>query len=765
VIDFTYFLKITVQLLFIGLFLAACSTNQTHSTAPGSTEDSDTPAESTADTSVAGDASVQDASLNQDTSSDASDSTRAEALLGQMTLEEKVDYIGGYQSFYIRSVPRLDIPEIRMSDGPMGCRNYGPSTAYPGGAGLAATFDVDAAEKLGASLGRDCRARGVHILLGPGVNIYRSPLGGRNFEYFGEDPLLAGKIAAAFIRGVQSQGVVATVKHFAANNQEWDRNNISSEVDERALREIYFPAFERAVKEGNAGAVMTAYNLLNGTYCSHHSWLINDVLKGDWAFGGMVMSDWGAVHDAAAAFDGGCDLEMPEGTYMNRETLLPLLEDGTLDESDLDDKVRRILRTIIAAGFLDREQTLEDIPLDDPNSRKTALDTARQSIVLLKNNNGFLPLNRAEIGRIAVIGPNATPAVTGGGGSSYVTPNRTVSLLDGLMKIAPDVEISYHPGVQWTDDTQAAADTEREISALAASADAVVVAVGFGQSANTNSLNEAFAPDWPPQWATLGLAETEGFDHPFDLPPEQIRTVALVAEANLNLVVVVNAGGAVNLNEIIDRAPALLWAWYPGQEGGAAVAETIFGEVNPSGKLPMTFGINYEDYPSAPYYQINDSQRTPYTEGIFVGYRGFDKNNTVPLFPFGFGLSYTRFEYSDLSISSSADGGREVSLTVKNIGDVEGAEVIEVYLSKLSSSVPRPNKELAGFIRMSLMPDESRRVTIPVEARSFAYWDIPSHSWIIEPGKYAILAASSSSDIRLTTTVEHSGDLKYRPRL
>ncbi len=776
VIDYRISLEIAAYVFFAGLLSFSCSSRRESDTIRSSTDEfdthtsrSETPSDKDAadkdtnsdDNAVSDEerGTIGDTGSERDTTSNDAAAERAEALLDQMTLAEKIDYIGGYQSFNIRAVPRLGIPEIKMSDGPMGCRNDGPSTAYPAGIGLAATFDEDMAETVGASMGRDCRARGVHILLAPGVNIYRSPLAGRNFEYFGEDPLLSGKTAAAFIRGVQSQGVLATVKHFAANNQEWDRNNISSEVDERTLREIYFPAFERAIREGEAKAVMTAYNLLNGIYCSHHSQLLKEVLKGDFAFDGMVMSDWGAVHDARAAFEGGCDLEMPAGNFMNLENLLPLFEDGTLSVSDLDDKVRRILRTLIAEGFLDRPQLLSEIPLDDLNSRETALDTARKSIVLIKNENGLLPLRLDTLRRIAVIGPNADPAVTGGGGSSYVTPNRAVSLLDGLLETAPsDLEISYHPGIQETDDPQLAAEAKEAVTTLAASAEVVVVAVGFNQSAASNSAATAFTPNWPPAWAASGYVETEGYDHPFDLPAVQVQTVLLAASVNPNTIVIANGGGAVNLREFVKDIPALLWAWYPGQEGGFALSEILFGDVNPSGKLPITFGENYEDYPSAPYYPINDNGSTPYTEGIFVGYRGFEKNDTPPLFPFGFGLSYTAFEYTDLSVVSLPDGSKEASLTVKNVGDVEGTEVVELYVAAKTSRVQRPIKELAAFARVSLLPKESGRVVLPIEARSFAFYDVPSHSWVIEPGEFEILVGASSTDIRLRATVTHLGD-------
>ena len=704
-----------------------------------------------------------------------------------MTLEEKIAYVGGDRSFYIRAVPRLGIPEIKMADGPAGCRNWGPSTAYPAAIGLAATFDRELAERVGVALGRDCRARGVHVLLAPGVNIQRSPLNGRNFEYLGEDPFLAGTTAAALVRGVQREGVLATVKHFAANNQEWDRNHVSSEVDERTLREIYFPAFERVVREGHVGAVMSAYNLLGGTYCTHDAWLLRDVLKGEWGFTGFVMSDWGAAHDPLATANGGCDLEMPAGEQMSPAALLPLIAQRKVEVATLDDKVRRILATLVAAGFLDRKQQRDDVPRDDPSSAEVALLAARRSLVLLKNTGALLPLDRTRLKRIAVIGPNVDPAVWGGSGSALVTPFHAVSLLEGVRRSAGGVEVVHHPGVRassaavlrgrpfvgpvrqevfagkdlsgkpvavttvdridhvpegaapapgltsehyairWTGvvaapragryqvvtnaddgirvrldgklviddwhDHAPTVDTVQvelaagqhavvveyyqgilgavaqfgfgpeippaetleggaEVTALARGADVVIVGVGFGQSADTNSVRAAYKPFWPPAWARQsGLVEAEDSDRPFALPPAQVETVQLAALANPRTIVVVNAGGAVDLAAFVDRVPALLWAWYPGQEGGRALADVLFGDVSPSGKLPVTFARRYQDYPSAPFYNVDQGGKTPYGEGVFVGYRGFDAAAVEPAFAFGHGLAYTTFDYAD------SDGG------------------------------------------------------------------------------------------------------------
>jgi beta-glucosidase len=815
--------------------------------------------------------------------------SRVDDILRQMTLDEKIDYLGGDRDFYIRGIPRLGVPEIKMSDGPAGCRNWGASTAYPAPVALAATFDETLAERVGRSIGRDCRARGVHILLAPGVNMARSPLGGRNFEYLGEDPFLAGKTAAGFIRGVQGEGVLATVKHFAGNNQEWDRNHISSEIDERTLREIYFPAFERAVHEGGVSAVMTAYNLLNGTYCSHSSWLIRDVLEKQWGFQGFVMSDWSAVHDTLGAVVGGCDLEMPSGRYMNRESL----RTHPIQETAIDEKVRRILRVIARAGFLDRPQPLTDIPLDDPSSVAVALDSARRSVVLLKNATALLPLDRTRIKRIAVIGPNAEPAVVGGFGSAFVTPFHATGLLAGIQQAAPGATVDYHPGVQqpsefgllgrpcfegpvrqavflgrelegepvaitmvdridyrpegglptppapgvpsenfsvrWTGEVAAKASgryrfitntddgvrvfvdqkksiddwvshstktnsaTVRlaagrhtvtveyfqgiggavaqfgfgpevapgafeggaDVTAIARRADVVVVSVGFGQSAESNSVHTAFPGRWPPAWAReKGLVEAEDSDRPFELPPAELETVRLAAAANPRTLVVVDAGGAVDVEKFVADVPALLWAWYPGQEGGRAVADVIFGDVNPSGKLPVTFAKRYADYPSAPYYPLNSGGKTPYTEGIFTGYRGFEASRLAPRFPFGFGLSYTRFEYSDLRATPLPDGSAKVTLEVKNTGPRDGDEIVELYVAPPRESAPRPPKELKGYARVRLARGESKEITLALEPRAFAFWDDRAKNWSVEAGAYEVLAGASSADVRLRATVD-----------
>lgn len=682
---------------------------------------------------------------------------RADALLKQFTLQEKLEYIGGVNGFSIRAMPRLNLPEIHMADGPMGVRGNNetkPSTSYPAGVGLAATWDPALARKIGDSMGRDCRARGFNILLGPGVNISRSPLCGRNFEYMGEDPFLAGQTAAAFIQGLQGEGVLGCVKHFAANNQEWDRNRISSEVDERTMREIYLPAFEAAVKQGHVGSIMTAYNLVNGFHCTQNDWLQNQVLKKDWGFTGFDMSDWGAAHDGKACALYGLDLEMPNGANMNPKNLLELVQNGTIPESVIDDKVRRILVTIIGAGFLDRPQLKSDIPLNDPQSDAVALEVAHSSIVLLKNEGNVLPLQLDKPQTILVVGPNAEPAVPGGAGSGHVQTFRAVGVFDGIKAAAPQATVLLHPGLQnvvGSSNTFTGADV---LADEANKADVIIASVGFGQAADTNSAHLPYNAGWPSGEARqLGLVEGEASDRTFSLPAAQVETLKLLGHYHKKLIVVMNAGAAIDTTGWLDQTPVFMCAWYPGQEGGKALADLITGAANPCGKLPVTFAKQYQDYPSAPYYAIRDNGKTPYTEGVNVGYRGFDANKVEPLFCFGHGLSYTTFAYSDLKVAPVDANTVQVSFSIKNTGSRAGAEVAEVYVTPASGSVPRPPKELKGYAKVELAPGETKPVTVTLDSRAFAYWNTQTHDWTVDPGQYGILIGASSRDIRLTGQV------------
>jgi len=657
---------------------------------------------------------------------------RVEELLRKMTLEERIDLLGGRREFYTLAIDRLGIPALKMADGPMGVRNYGPSTAFPAGIALAATWDTAMAHRIGAAMGQDARARGVHILLAPAVNIYRVPVNGRNFEYYGEDPFLAGQTAASFIQGVQSQSVIATVKHFALNNQEVQRGTISVEVDERTMHEIYLPAFKAAVQQGNVWAVMASYNRINGTYATANELLESQILKKDWGFRGILMSDWGAAHDGIADALAGLDLEMPSASFMNRQNLLPAVSSGQVPLSVIDDKVRRILRAAISMGLFDRPPQTAPLPLYSGESSQAALDGAREAVVLLKNGNHTLPLDRAAIHSIAVFGPNAHPAVDVAGGSARVVPFHDVSVRDALT--ATGVRVDYVPFSPRGDPavvapSQSAAETLSAESVLAAKDDVAVVCVGFSPK-----------------------TESEGLDRTFALPPGQNELIAAIARANPRTIVVVNSGGAVDMTAWVDQAAAILQAWFTGQESGQAVADILFGAANPSGKLPASFERRWGDSPADANYPGSDG-KVFYKEGIFVGYRHFDRSDVKPLFPFGYGLSYTTFAYAGLHLDQQGTNVR-VKFSIKNTGPRAGAEVAEVYVQPLHPKVERPLKELKGFVRVPLPPGAAKDVQVDLDRSAFSYYDVATHAWKVDPGEYRILVGSSSTDIRLTAPLK-----------
>ena len=792
---------------------------------------------------------------------------RAEALLAKMTLEEKITMIGGVNDFYIRPVPRLGLPSLRMSDGPMGVHDYGETTAYPAGILLAASWDPELARRVGASMGRDALARGVHFILAPGMNIYRAPMNGRNFEYFGEDPYLAARMAVPMIEGIQSQKVIATAKHFVANNMEYGRMDHSSDIDERTLREIYLPAFEASVKEAHVGALMDAYNLVNGTYMTQNAYLNTTIAKKEWGFDGIMMSDWGATHDGIAAANNGLDLEMPWGQFMSAQTLLPAIQRGDVSVATIDDKVRRILRKAIEFGFYDREQTNTGIPLYSQEGRALVLEAARSGMVLLKNENNVLPFDKTKVRTIAVLGPNAYPAVIGGGGSSLTKPFNAISFLEGMSNFAgkdvkilsvvdvppldelvsrtklltapdgpeglqgeyfnnenlqgapalvrTDAHLDFHWGdgsyvengpvdhfsARWTGYFVAA--TEDDYKFFTSADDGVRLYVDdalviddwkrHGETLNTYAQHLTAGKAYrirleyfegtgtatlrfgigtvgqPVTEATRQLAakadavvicvgfdsntEGEGFDRTFRLPSGQDAYIEKLAAVNKNTVVVLTAGGNVDMTGWIDKVAGLVHAWYPGQEGGTALAQLLFGAYSPSGKLPVSFERHWEDNAAfKSYYPQKNDKHVEYSEKLFVGYRHFDRSGTKPLFPFGYGLSYTRFEYSGLKIEAAPAGSGKlarVSFTIKNAGAREGAEVAQLYVGQPKASVPRPVKELKGFTKVNLRAGESRSVTLVLDRRAFAYFDVAKHDWTAEPGEFTISIGSSSADVKL----------------
>ncbi len=702
---------------------------------------------------AAGSASAQEPAKAAPTAAEAA--ARAQSILVKMSPEQKIDYIGGVDGFYIRAMPELGLPAIKMSDGPMGVRNYGAVTAFPGGIALAASWDTALAGRVGTEMGRDARARGVHIVLGPGINIHRAPMNGRNFEYMGEDPFLAGRTAAAYIRGMQAQGVIATAKHYLGNYMEWNRHGISSDMDERTMHEIYLPAFEAAVKDGGVGAIMDSYNLINGVHATQNAYINTQVLRKEWGFTGIVMSDWVATYDGVAAANGGLDLEMPSAQFMNKTVLLPALQQGKVSQATIDEKVMRILTTAIRFGFLDRPQLDPSVPLYNQHARQVALEEALHGMVLLKND-GVLPLDRSAIHSIAVIGPDANPAVVGGGGSSRTTPYAPVSFLQGISNaVGPDVAVYYAYGVERV----APANREDRNMIPISAADALAQAVEAAKRADVVLLCVGFDP----------RTESEGHDRTFALPPGQDDLIKAVVAANKRTIVVLTAGGNVEMQGWIDATPALLHAWYPGQEGGTALAQLVFGDVSPSGKLPVSFERRWED--NATYRSYYDESGGKYggeqrpkdpnaqghvafSEGIFLGYRHFDRSQVKPLFPFGFGLSYTTFAYSNLKITPAAGGAPfTVTFDVTNTGQRAGAEVAQVYVGEPKPRVERPVKELKGFARVELKPGETRTVSVTLDRRAFSYWDVKKHDWTADRADFDVLVGGSSVSLPLHGSV------------
>jgi len=818
---------------------------------------------------------------------------RVETILKQMTIEEKIGLIGGAGGLFdMRGIPRLSVPAMTAADGPFGVRNFTRTNVYAGGIALAASWNTELAERLGSQLGRDARARGVHFYLAPGVNIYRAPQNGRNFEYYGEDPYLAGRTAAALISGVQSQGVAATVKHFLGNNSEFARHTTDVILDERAAREIYLPAFEAAVKSGHVAAVMDSYNLVGGEHMTENHRFNVQILKQEWGFNGVLMSDWDATYNTLAAANGGLDLEMPSSKYFNAVSLLPLLRDGRVAGEVLDDKVRRILRTAVRLGWLDRPQLDASISRYDVAGRVASLQGALEGVVLLKNTGGVLPLDRSKIHSLAVIGPEAYPAVLNGGGSATVAPFHATSLLEGLDAESDNgIDIRYARGIagyqrfarntRWTtsaggeqggiqvqefDNLElsgapartrveryvdqgepldlgplASGDRPLDVAAFGAvhptsarwsgyftpatagEHDLFVQVGGFDKDigyrvyvddrlvidhwwwkkaalkavklmldpgahkivlehrAGAGGLDgkvpfvrlglvpkggwiepsaEQFAAQADAAIVAVGFdyaSEAEAWDRTFELPPGQDELLRKICAANKRCIVVVNSGGAVDTAAWLERVPALLQAWYLGQDGGAAVAKILFGTVNPSGHLPATFERQWQDNPvHDSYYPEPGTNQVRYKEGVFVGYRGYEARNIKPQFPFGFGLSYTAFEYRDLQVrkATTADTIFEAVFNVKNIGSRAGAAVPQLYVSAPHSSVPRPNKELKGFTKLMLQPGEARQVVLPLDARSFAYFDVANERWRADPGTYRVLIGESTEQIVLSGAVK-----------
>jgi beta-glucosidase len=671
--------------------------------------------------------------------SDSAIRQKVDALIAQMTLDEKIQMVHGERLTgfigYVPAIPRLGIPELTLTDGPAGIR-HGPGTALPAPVALAASWDRALAESYGTAMGAEAKAKGQNILLAPMINIVRVPEGGRNFETFGEDPYLTAQIATADIKGIQSQGVIAEAKHYAANNQEKQRLTVSAEVDERTLREIYLPAFEGAVKEAKVASVMAAYNKVNGTYSSENTHLLIDILKEEWGFEGFVVSDWGATHSTVAAANNGLDMEMPTGQFFGAK-LSEAVKAGQVSEATINDKVRRILRMMLRFGFFDRPPATG--PIDYNAQAQLGRRVAEAGVVLLKNEGNLLPLDLNGVKSIAIIGPYADRATSGGGGSARMSPLYTISPLGAItQRVGKKAAIRFVRFVPGTDLSK----NDSPTTGAALIADTAKIA-------RSCDLAIVFARDF----------ETEGDDRAgIGLPEEQDLMIAAVLGANKRTIVVLNTGSIVLMNEWVDSAPAIIQTWYSGQDDGNVIADVLFGVVNPSGKLPLTFPRARPDVAvSTPEQYPGVSGKGRYSEGVFIGYRHFDKRGIDPLFPFGHGLSYTTFAYSNLKLSRTQIKAGEplnVELLVKNTGRRLGAEVVQLYIQDVEASVERPVKELKGFAKVLLKPGQSQPVKFVLDDRSLAFYDTVGKKWRVEPGQFKVLVGSSSRDIRLSTSFE-----------
>lgn len=667
----------------------------------------------------------------------------AQAILAQLSLEEKAALLDGSDFWHTEPVERLGVPRIMVSDGPHGLRKVAvpddagieqsaEATCFPPAAGLGSSWDPDLANRIGLALGEECRTAGVAVLLGPGVNMKRSPLCGRNFEYFSEDPLLAGRLASAWVAGVQTHGVGASLKHFAANNQEADRLRVSAEVDERTLREIYLSAFERVVKETQPWTVMSSYNRINGVYTAENRWLLTQVLRDEWGFKGLVVSDWAGIDNRPRAVAAGCDLEMPSSEGVGTRAILDAVTSGELTEEQIDVAVARVLELIDRAAG---REPLRSADLDA--NHELAREAAAASVVLLKNEGQLLPLNPAQGGSVAVIGEFARTPRYQGAGSSQVNPTRLENALDSLRsELAGKRDVLFAPGFEIEAEQP---DPQLVAEAVEAARGAEVVLAFLGL---------------PPSY------ESEGWDREhMDLPALQVDLLEQIAAVNPNVVVVLSNGGAVVTSGWDHLAPALLEGWLLGQAGGSGLADVLVGRVSPSGRLAETIPRKLTDNPALGNFPGEHSV-VRYGEGLLIGYRWYDAHDLEVSYPFGHGLSYTTFDYSDLRVTITDDGEQPrvaVALTVTNTGERAGAEVVQVYVGDPAASVYRPAQELRGFSKLRLEPGESGVVTIELDQRAFAYWHTARQEWVVEGGEFDIRVGSSSRDIRLTRAISLTG--------
>ena len=793
-----------------------------------------------------------------------------ENLLGQLTLDEKIAMVSGQDVWSTYPVPRLGIPSMKVTDGPHGIRDGSKASCFPTGIGMAATWNPELMRRVGVALAEETRGKGSDILLGPCVNICRTPLNGRNFEAFGEDPHLVSRMAVAYVQGVQSRGIGTSTKHYACNNQERDRFTVDVRVDERALREIYLPAFEAAVKEAGTWTIMTSHNKINGSYGSANDYLVNKILKDEWGFHGFTVSDWGGVHDTVGAANGGQDLEMPGPGVQFDAKLKEAVEAGTVSEQTIDDKVRRILYVAARLGAFDHRFDGQAGAVDTPAHRAVAREAANECLTLLKNDDAVLPLDPDGIRSLAVIGPNADAIRAGGGGSSLVDPLYFVTPLAGIRELAGErIRVDYcrgcslpwsldavpstalftsadrkEPGlrgeyfanrdlagepaftrvdtfvdfnwngspgaplgsenysVRWTGVLVAPEDGEFDLGTYSDDGsrlyvngqllvdnwgdhgpqgrtarlsmkkdEAVEIRMEYYQAAGGASARlgwcagekeitqaAAVAARCDAVVLCVGLApEVEGEDRDrvdMNLPGNQVKLIEAVVAANPRTILVFIGGSPIVMDPWLGKIPAVLCAWYPGQECGHAVADALFGKINPSGKMPITFPKRLEDNPSYENYPGSGGTEN-YAEGIMVGYRYYDTRQVEPQIPFGHGLSYTRFAYDNLSIDPQT---LTVAFDVENVGERAGKEVAQLYISDLKSSVDRPVKELKAFRKIELAPGQKQTVRLQLDRRTLSFYDAGTHRWVVEPGEFEILIGSSSRDIRLKGTLTVNQD-------
>lgn len=686
---------------------------------------------------------------------------KVEALLGQMTIEEKVNMLHASSSFTSGGCERLGIPEMHMSDGPHGVRHeHGrdwmkdegvrdSSTYLPVGTALAATWNEDLGYEFGKVLGSEANYRKKDMILGPGFNIIRSPLNGRNFEYLTEDPYLNSRMVVGYIKGVQEMGVAACAKHYIANTMEYEREKVDVRMSDRAFREIYLPAYVTAVKEADVLTIMAAYNKFNGTYCAHNKYLLNEILKDELGFEGLVVSDWAAVKNTHEAVRAGIDIEM--GTDLKQEwgkpeynkffmgdTVVSMVKNGHLEESVVDDKVRRILRVMMRINKFDERQPGA---YNTPEHQAVARKIADEAIVLLKNEN-VLPFQKSNIKKVAVIGANANHKHAGAGGSSQVKAFYEITPLEGLKNSLSDgTEITHVQGYKIQKDGKSNSQLIAEAVKAVKGADAAIYIGGF---------IHGFSDEWADNaYDAEDIDKTDMY-----LPFGQDELIEAVLTANPNTVIVLMGGGPVDMRRWKNKANAIVQAWYPGMEGGNALADILLGAINPSGKMPMTFPEKLEDSPAHTAENFPFSDLTiNHTEDIFVGYRHFDTYDVEPAFAFGHGLSYTGFEFTDLKVNKS---GENVNLSLKltNTGNMAGAEVLQVYVKDTEASVPRPEKELKAFKKVFLEPSASQVVNIELGKDAFSFYDADKKQWVLEPGQFEVLVGSSSRDIRLKGVVE-----------